>query len=74
MRGYFAIGIENIKDAFNVGSLWRTADLSGTAFVRGQILHWNYLIDDRIHLHDRQAIQDAGQRHDEELAEKGPRR
>lgn len=33
MRGYFAIGIENTKDAFNVGSLWRTADLFGAAFI-----------------------------------------
>lgn len=33
MRGYFAIGIENTKDTFNVGSLWRTADLFGAAFI-----------------------------------------
>lgn len=33
MRGYFAIGIENTKDTFNVGSLWRTADLFEAAFI-----------------------------------------
>ncbi len=33
MRGYFAIGIENTKTEHNVGSLWRTADLFGAAFI-----------------------------------------
>ena len=33
MRGYFGIGIENTKDIFNIGTLWRSADLFGAAFI-----------------------------------------
>lgn len=32
-RGYFGVGIENTKTHQNVGSLWRTADLMGAAFM-----------------------------------------
>lgn len=33
MRGYFGIGIERTKTAPNVGTLWRSADLFGAAFM-----------------------------------------
>jgi tRNA G18 (ribose-2'-O)-methylase SpoU len=33
MRGYYAIGISHTKTEFNVGSLWRTADLMDAAFM-----------------------------------------
>lgn len=33
MRGYFAIGIEHTKTEANVGTLWRSADLFGAAFI-----------------------------------------
>ena len=32
-RGYYAIGIEHTKTAENVGTLWRSADLLGAAFI-----------------------------------------
>jgi tRNA G18 (ribose-2'-O)-methylase SpoU len=32
-RGYFGIGIERTKNELNVGTLWRSADLLGAAFV-----------------------------------------
>lgn len=32
-RGYWAIGIEHTKTAANVGTLWRSADLLGAAFI-----------------------------------------
>jgi len=32
-RGYFGIGIENVKSEVNVGTLWRTANCFGTAFI-----------------------------------------
>lgn len=32
-RGYFAIGIEHCKTGYNIGSLWRSAQLYGAAFV-----------------------------------------
>lgn len=32
-RGFFAIGVENIKTAVNLGTLWRSADLFGAAFI-----------------------------------------
>ena len=32
-RGYFAIGIDHGKTIANLGSLWRTADLFGAAFL-----------------------------------------
>ena len=33
MRGYFAIGVEGISKAMNVGSLFRTAHAFGAGFV-----------------------------------------
>ena len=33
MRGYFAIGVEGISKAMNVGSIWRTAHAFGARFV-----------------------------------------
>lgn len=33
MRGYFGIGIEHGKNEFNIGTLWRSADLLGAAFI-----------------------------------------
>lgn len=32
-RGFFAVGIENAKTIHNVGTLWRSADLFGAAFM-----------------------------------------
>lgn len=32
-RGYFGIGIENSKTPVNVGTLWRSANLFGAAFI-----------------------------------------
>lgn len=32
-RGFFAIGIENVKTLANLGSLWRTAILMGASYV-----------------------------------------
>lgn len=32
-RGYFGIGIENTKTAVNVGTLWRSAQIFGAAFL-----------------------------------------
>lgn len=32
-RGFFGIGIERSKTEHNVGTLWRTADLLGAAFI-----------------------------------------
>lgn len=33
MRGFFGIGIDHTKTEHNVGTLWRTADLLGAAFM-----------------------------------------
>lgn len=33
MKGFFAIGIHNAKNETNVGTLWRTANLFGAAFI-----------------------------------------
>jgi tRNA G18 (ribose-2'-O)-methylase SpoU len=33
MRGYFGIGIHNTKTPQNIGTLWRSANLYGAAFV-----------------------------------------
>lgn len=33
MRGYFAVGIENGKFKVNVGTLWRSANIFGAAFI-----------------------------------------
>ncbi len=33
MRGFFGIGIEHTKTEANVGTLWRSADLLGAAFI-----------------------------------------
>lgn len=33
MRGYFGIGIENGKTEANLGTLWRSADIFGAAFI-----------------------------------------
>lgn len=33
MRGYFGIGIENVKFPKNIGTLWRSADALGASFV-----------------------------------------
>lgn len=33
MRGYFGVGIYHPKTEVNIGSLWRTADILGAAFV-----------------------------------------
>lgn len=33
MRGWYAIGIEHTKTEQNVGTLWRSADLLGAAFI-----------------------------------------
>jgi tRNA G18 (ribose-2'-O)-methylase SpoU len=33
MSGYFGIGIENTKTAMNIGTLWRSAELMGAAFI-----------------------------------------
>ena len=33
MRGYFGIGIENTKNALNVGTLWRSANILGASFI-----------------------------------------
>lgn len=33
MRGFFGIGVERSKTEHNVGTLWRTADLLGAAFI-----------------------------------------
>lgn len=33
MRGYFAIGIENVKTPMNVGTLWRSAHLLGAQYI-----------------------------------------
>lgn len=32
-RGYFGIGIERSKDVFNVGTLWRSAQILGASFI-----------------------------------------
>jgi tRNA G18 (ribose-2'-O)-methylase SpoU len=32
-RGYYAIGIEHSKNVFNIGTLWRSANLFGAAFI-----------------------------------------
>ena len=32
-RGYFGIGIENTKNAMNVGTLWRSANILGASFI-----------------------------------------
>jgi tRNA G18 (ribose-2'-O)-methylase SpoU len=32
-RGYFGIGIENTKTEINIGTLWRSANLFGAAFI-----------------------------------------
>lgn len=32
-RGYFAIGIQNTKTEQNIGTLWRSANLFGAAFI-----------------------------------------
>lgn len=33
MRGYFAVGIYHPKKEVNIGSLWRTANILGAAFI-----------------------------------------
>ena len=33
MRGYFGIGIENMKTGSNLGTLWRSASILGAAFI-----------------------------------------
>jgi tRNA G18 (ribose-2'-O)-methylase SpoU len=33
MRGYFGIGIENIKTGFNYGTLFRSANIFGASFI-----------------------------------------
>lgn len=33
MSGYFGIGIENTKTGMNVGTLWRSAQIMGAAFI-----------------------------------------
>jgi tRNA G18 (ribose-2'-O)-methylase SpoU len=33
MRGYYGIGIENVKTAENVGTLWRSAYILGASFI-----------------------------------------
>jgi len=33
MRGYFGIGIEKTKNAVNIGTLWRSANILGASFV-----------------------------------------
>jgi len=33
MRGYYAIGIENVKTATNVGTLWRSAKIFDAAYI-----------------------------------------
>lgn len=33
MRGYFGIGIENSKTPANIGTLWRSANIFGAAFI-----------------------------------------
>lgn len=33
MRGYFGIGIQNAKTKENIGTLWRSADILGAAFI-----------------------------------------
>lgn len=33
MRGYFAVGVENLSKAANIGSLWRTAHAFGASFL-----------------------------------------
>lgn len=33
MRGYFGIGIENAKTKTNIGTLWRSANIFGAAFI-----------------------------------------
>jgi tRNA G18 (ribose-2'-O)-methylase SpoU len=33
MAGFFAIGIEHTKNEYNVGSLWRSANLFGASFL-----------------------------------------
>jgi tRNA (guanosine-2'-O-)-methyltransferase len=33
MRGYFAIGIQNGKTIENIGTLWRSANIMGAAFI-----------------------------------------
>lgn len=32
-NGYFGIGIENAKNAYNIGTLWRSAYLMGASFI-----------------------------------------
>lgn len=32
-RGYFGIGVENSKNGMNIGTLWRTANIFGAAFI-----------------------------------------
>lgn len=32
-RGYFGIGVENIKNSINVGTLWRSAHILGAKFI-----------------------------------------
>ena len=33
MRGYFGIGIQNVKTGINVGTLWRSASIMGASFI-----------------------------------------
>lgn len=33
MRGYFGIGVQNIKTAHNIGGLWRSAHALGASFI-----------------------------------------
>jgi tRNA G18 (ribose-2'-O)-methylase SpoU len=33
MRGYFGIGIEHAKTEYNIGTLWRSAQIMGAAFI-----------------------------------------
>jgi tRNA G18 (ribose-2'-O)-methylase SpoU len=33
MAGFFAVGVENCKTEYNIGTLWRTADILGASFL-----------------------------------------
>jgi tRNA G18 (ribose-2'-O)-methylase SpoU len=33
VRGYFGIGIQNVKTEMNVGTLWRSASIMGASFI-----------------------------------------
>lgn len=33
MRGYFGIGIEHAKTEYNIGTLWRSAQIMGASFI-----------------------------------------